>query len=355
MEKRKLCRVLAFVLALALPAAAGAAVGDLFGLNQRALAMANAQAAMAEGPTAAFYNPAMLAARGGVQAELDYLYALSGFSLKLRDDAGVKQRTKGALQRAQNARPVQYVGAGVSGRIGDYVGLGLYLNLPIDGEPRLHYVHPQTPYWLKYDTSVTGMQIYPALAVRIIPNLMIGVGAAVVLDSTGTQTLDFPTSDKQTASLTGSGKWSGGATAIAGIFYRPIEFLQLGFTYRGENFIRDKRKATLEPFGLPVTSEVVFDYSPQQFDLGIVGQPFEWWRITADLVYTSWSQYKPPFPKLRPRYDALATAPDPANEPTIVNVSTKDVNFADTLVVRLGLDFRPIKQFDILAGYSHEP
>ena len=249
MEKRRLRCVLALILALALPVAAGAYTADLFGLNMRALALANAQAGMVEGPAATFYNPAMLAQQGGVQTELTYLYSLSSFSLKLQNEDGVKQRTMGALKRAENTRPVQFLGAGVSGRIGDYVGLGLYMNLPIDGEPRPRYFHPQPPYWLKYDASVNGFQFYPALSVRIIPNLMIGVGAAVVLDAAGEESLVFPTKSSQLASVEASGKWSGGAAVIAGIFYRPLEFLQVGFTYRGENYIRDKRKTTLDAPG----------------------------------------------------------------------------------------------------------
>jgi long-subunit fatty acid transport protein len=363
MEKRRLCCLLTLLLALALPAVAGAYTADLFGLNMRALALVNAQAAMAEGPAATFYNPAMLAAQGGVQMEMTYLYSLSSFSLKVFDADGVKQRTKGELKRAQKTRPVQYLGMGVSGRISDYVGLGLYMNLPIDGEPRPRIYQPQSPYWLKYGTSVNGLQLYPAVSVRIIPNVMIGVGTVVVLDASGQQSLAFPTSEGRTASMEASGKWSGGAAAIAGVFYRPLEFLQVGFTYRGESFIRDKRKTTMSVDvsgsgtyeALPVKTDVVWDYSPQAFDLGIVGDPFEWWRITMDLVYTSWSMYKPPFPKIRPQYAELATELPAARTPVLIDVGTKDVNFSDTLVVRLGLDFKPIKQFEILFGYAYEP
>jgi long-subunit fatty acid transport protein len=184
---------------------------------------------------------------------------------------------------------------------------------------------------------------------------MLGLAASIVMDAGGDESVAFPLDADRTGALTGTAKWSGGATVIAGIYYQPLEFLQLGFAYKGENFIRDKREYTLDPIGLPVKSDVTYDYSPQSFSLGIVGRPFEWWRISLDVVYTSWSRYRPPFPKLEPLYDRMETPIDEANRPTILDVEAGDLNFADTLVARLGLEFRPIPEFGILLGYSHEP
>jgi long-chain fatty acid transport protein len=354
MEKRRLCCAL-LIAALALPVAANAYTGDLFGLNMRGLAMANAVTALAEGPSAAFYNPALLAGASGVQVEANYLYSLASFRLKLKDAAGVQLDPSGDLKDAQATPAIQYLGTGVSGRIGDYVGLGMYMNLPITGLPRHRFFAPQTPYWLKYDTSVQGFQLYPGVSVRIIPNLMLGLAASIVLDAGGDERIAFPLDADRTGSLTGTSKWSGGATVIAGVFYRPLEFLQIGFTYKGENFIRDKRDYTLDPIGLPVKLDVIYDYSPQTFSLGIVGTPFEWWRISLDIVYTSWSLYRPPFPKLDPLYDQATTPIDEGNRSTLLTVESKDLNFADTLVARIGLEFRPIREFGITLGYSHEP
>lgn len=369
MKYRMLWCVLVLGLAMALPQTATAGVSDLFGLNMRALSMANAYTAYAEGPAAAFYNPAMLAARSGIEMEAGFIYSLPSYSLKRKDLDGVKfEDDTDELDDAERRKGFRYMGAGVSGRISDWVGLGLYMNLPVSGDYENSYFHPQTPYWLKYESSTRGLQFYPAVAVRIVPNVMVGFGATINLDSGGDVDLALPVEietgddDDDDAELvysraSGKNKWSAGAAFNAGAYYRPFEFLRFGLVYRGASVIRQDQTLKLDVASvqLPVDIEVGTNFTPAQIALGAVGTPFEWWSISLDLAYTMWSQYEEPFPKIKPDYQKLTDKGIDFKETDIIEVDEDDINFADTLVVKLGMEFRPVKHFNVMTGYSYEP
>jgi long-chain fatty acid transport protein len=198
--------------------------------------------------------------------------------------------------------------------------------------------------------------------VQIVPGVMLGVGATINMVPGGDVNFYLPIAgEDEYAEVNGTGKWSAGGSVNAGAFYRPFEFLQFGVVYRSENVVKEDQTLTLLPLGrdgglsVPVKAEINSAYKPQQFVLSAAGRPFEWWTITVEGVYTGWSQYKEPFPKLTPDYGDLDFNGIDYDPAALVVPSDGDLDFADTIVGRVGMEFMPVRHLNIMAGYAYEP
>ena len=235
---------------------------DIIGLNVRSAAMAGAFTALAEGPAAAFYNPAALALRDEIQMEAGFMYTLGAFDLDRKSEDGELLENTDELDDALETNGVQYLGLGVSGRIYDYVGLGVFFNVPVDGRPHDKFFPPDTPYWLRYENSLQGYQIFPAVAVKIRPNICVGLGIGVIADMGGDIDTRVPLTggDTEVVSM-GKSKTAANAALNAGVFYRPLEWLRVGFSYRGANYIKHEKTLNVKLLygdaSLPVDIDVL--------------------------------------------------------------------------------------------------
>src|SRR5262249_3936987 len=160
--------VIAFAFALALGAAGGARANeaDAYGLGSRASAMGGAGTADAAGLSGHHYNPrALLGGRGGALAIGD-AYARDHLSVHDVDNeiADVHGLVGGL------------VAPGEFFKIPFAFGIGTYI--PDVGLSRIKALRQETPRWALYDERASILFLAANLAVRPVPWLEIGGGAA---------------------------------------------------------------------------------------------------------------------------------------------------------------------------------
>jgi long-subunit fatty acid transport protein len=360
MPKAVIC-ALAVVCGVLLATAASANQLDLFGLTTRATSLANTYTAMSEGAEAAFYNPGALIESRSVRAFLSYGFSIPAFSLDQTEDDGGNLADSPEIESARGVDPGQWLTMGVSGGIKDIVFLGMTLQVPIDGYARKKIFSPDHPYFLDYDTGIFGLTLVPAIGFQLSPNFGLGVGARVTLDSVGSFHTSIPTDVSRTTRSTtvSSGQISGQFAPIFGFYARSHEFLRFGLTYHGESYayFHKTRREYVEPSEengfVEVEYEARYNYIPRRITVAIVGQPDEHVMIAGEIVYVGWSSYRPPFPKLRYDYSAMAAAGIPYEraEP----LQPKDADFIDIFVPRFAVEPRVNKYLAFRVGYSYEP
>lgn len=351
---------LVFVLVLGVPMIASANQLDLFGFNARATGLANAHVALSEGPEAAFYNPGALIESRSISVLAGYSFSLPGLTLDVLDTDGSDLSDSVEAGKARSPEGGQWLNLGVSGGIYDRVFFGLAVQMPVDGASRRKIFSPERPYFLDYDTGIFGMTMIPAMAVQFAPNFALGAGARVTIDPWGARSTAVPTAagDYQTSTLAES-ELSAQVAPIIGFYARSHEFLRFGLTYRGQShsyYHKTDRQQLIpedENGYVEIEYEAWYNYIPRSVTLGVTGQPDEHILLTGELSYIGWSDYKPPFPKVRLDFGAMNAAGLGYTRPQILQ--REDAKFHDIWVVRFGAEPRVNRHLKFRAGYAFEP
>jgi len=356
--------IIACTLVLMVAGLAFAFPADVVGLNPTSQGLVGALSSRVIGPAGVFYNPATLAFLSKWEVEVGYASGNPWFKLDLKDEDGESVDDTDPIKKAEETPGFQYLNAGVGGSVNRWVGLGGYLSLNIDGYSRDSMVPPQTPYWLKYENSLVGQQAFFGFGVKFMPNFSIGAAALFLVDGEGSAEFEpyaqgafEPEDSDALTSVSGSSstKIIAGATFMAGVFVRPAEFLSLGLTYRGPLVIERaySYKATLiddegKESDVNVELSALTNFSPAELRGGFT-TGLEWVSFSFELAYAMWSQYEYPYPEVK--VGPIGDGKEYQRwEP---KVSTYDL--ADTVGIRLGFEFSPIKHWHLAIGYAYEP
>ncbi|HVY48365.1 MAG TPA: hypothetical protein VHB21_20900, partial [Minicystis sp.] len=162
---------LAFAAALAPRARANEA--DTYGLGSRSAAMGGAVAADVHDFSANYYDPAGLVGARGVELSIGYTYAANRLAVDGRDNhvADVHGLVGGLVA------PGKVLGIPFAFGIGTY--------LPDAGLSRVKALRQETPRWALYDERASILFLAANLAVRPLPWLEIGGGAAFLAATHG--------------------------------------------------------------------------------------------------------------------------------------------------------------------------
>lgn len=341
---------------------------DIAGLNPISQGLVGAVSSRIIGPAGVFYNPATLAFLERWELEFGYASGNPWFDLQLKDENGENLEDTEVIKDTRETPAFQYVNFGVGGAVNKWIGFGSYLSLNVDGYSRESVLTPQTPYWLKYENALIGQQAFVGFGVKIMPNFSVGGSALFLLDGDGSAELEiyspanlFEPSDKNanaitTVSASSSTKMLAGATFGAGIYHKPAEFISYGFAFRGPLYISRayrydyevKLPGDAQPTTIPIKAKAQTNFSPAELYGGFTVQ-IEWFSFSFEGAFTWWSQYKYPYPEVEvgPVGNEI--------EKRRWDPKVDTYKFADVFSIKTGLEFKPVKPWYIVIGYSYEP
>lgn len=377
---KKACLALLLLFALGYPTSeACASIADLYGFGARAASLAGAFTAVADDFSAVYYNPAGLTAQ---RQPLEYMRK-HGF----RIENGV-QFAKPSFYTQEQGREKQKgdldlfsaISLGVTLEPFDLSGFlprkcvafGLGILSPIEYAYWWEREYPREKVFVLHHDYNQHLMLIPAIAVEPIQRLSLGVGINVTIDSTadtyGQVTVDSaelkplpggslfgsvditPSSNQLGQFANIKAKFA----PIVGILWQPTSWLRCGFAYRGELYFDDKGtndillRVMLPARGagpgaaeidLPIffPSRFARYYMPEEVSWAVALMPTEALLVTVDITWMRWSGY---IPQIR--------------TPVSFDQFVIEPGFKDTVVPRVGLEYRVAPKVSLLGGYNFQ-
>jgi len=352
------CRVIAATLPAVLmgPATAVASLLDIYGFSSRGTAMGNAQAAVADDYTAAFYNPAALTQRKQVNVGAGFIATVPSLHID-RDARG---------STVPNELPPSFAGIHLGalfplgGRLENRFALGLALYLPTLNLLRAEGIDPQVPQYYLYQNLPDKYDLLGAAAFEFAPWLSAGAGVQVLAGLDGAVDLHVDLENRTVAQRAVNVEVSPVAAPTVGLFSRPVDGLRLGASWRGALSL-DYRLPTrlviseLVDLDLDIGGTVL--YSPHVFN---VGAAFTFASLdlvaSAELSHALWSRAPDPSPRFEIDIEGeLVRGLGLGDRFDVGNGAAVDLGFVDTTTVRFGLEQRPAERLAVRAGYAFRP
>ncbi|MFA7288406.1 MAG: outer membrane protein transport protein [Melioribacteraceae bacterium] len=324
----------------------------------RAMSMAGAFTALANDPSAIYYNPAGL-------TQLTGTHFMAGVTLIAPSAkfTGPKPSTKEYEMESQVFNPFNFyatqqlsedwfVGIGVNNQYGlgtkwDNNWAGRYL--AVDTEIRSFYFTPVVAYKFSEQFSASVGLTYAYADVKIIRNTPLADPV------TGQQRPD------------GQVTLKGDGTAIgftAGILYKPTKEFSLGLSYRSESKFDFEGDASTSPATLDFVHPLAGKQSiplpngsikaplttPQNLTLGLGYIASEALTLSADFQYIGWSSYD----KLEVTFEKYDLAP---TVPGVQNVQSANRMYENTFILRAGAEYKVSNEFTLRGGllYDNNP
>ncbi len=339
--------------------AGNASMVDVYGFGSRASSMGGAFTAIADDFSAVYYNPAGLMhqrtlekpfpRRKGIKFDIGYVYGEPQLYVQ---DWGKARHTEDYGSTTGPYLGVTFDPEDFHGTFKRKVfafGLGVYV--PID---HLLYYGRYWPEERKfpffYDYAMRFV-LLPGIGIGIAPSFSIGAGLQVLArlhtDTTGVvdvgiEKLLSPESllqqrirlSPQEVHLGEFEDLTLNLAPIVGILYKPSKRLQVGFVYRGENYINDFgltnptiNLGNILAFPQGYQFKFVRFFTPHQFVVGTAVRPWERWLISLDVGWYKWSEFM----------DIEARTPEP--------------KFKDTWLPRIGIEWTLRERVLLRAGY----
>ncbi|MBK9034667.1 MAG: outer membrane protein transport protein [Myxococcales bacterium] len=345
--------------ALALLVAAPAAranPADAYGFGARAQAMAGAQVAGADDTSAAYYNPALLAASSAIRIDVGYQLAVPRLTID-GHDTGVDASRGLAIGLAV---PGQLLG----GRLA--VGAGLFL--PDQHITRTRTLASAQPRFALYDNRPQRLFLAANMAVALPRGVYLGAGIAYMSSTQGTVALDgvvgFPDPGVSQLDLAIDVDLKTIRYPQAGVAWEALPWLTLGASYRGGFRLEiDQTFDITGDVGTPGVDPVVADgslhlrsraqdlFQPAQVTVGAAARMTPRWTVDFDLAWHRWSAFENPAAQIEIGLD-LGQFQDlvdiPPQEPLPLP------HYHDIAVPRLGVEHtRGATRWR--AGYAYEP
>ena len=340
---------LALLLVL-LPAAAHAgALGRPNLIDARAVGMGGAFTAVADDPSAVWFNPAGLAQlqRTTILAGFDTVAASFDSTPATCSPGGTastncpKISTTTALPLPALAFSTRF--AGMNGRDPSRVALGFGTFITMGGQVDFNRSQldaaGETPGILH--TKLALFEIVPSIAYKV--NEFVSVGASLRAGIMGLGLTDFETTTATRptdATLTGSGAGFGYAL---GLLVRPLPALSLGASYRSklDASVTGNASISLMPGGAP--EQATFDLTvpwPQMLSFGVAYRVMPALRLMASYDWTDWSGF-----------DAIAPHFSDSN---LDKSGRLLLDYTDNYTIHFGGEYSIGEHAVVRAGYSYD-
>ncbi len=350
------------LLLVLLPIGATANQLATFGTSPRAMSMAGAYTAIAEGTDALFYNPGALIQNMGPRLDIAYTYTLPALFLEQQESDGDSLAATNSVKEARRPETAQWISGGVVAPLNRYLYFGLYTQIPIDGQERRKWFSPSEPYFVDYETGIFGHTFIPGLAVKFASNIGLGLGVEVIFDAAGNQKIYIPIQQEEVpVESEGAGRIGAQAAPIIGFFARPFPELRLGLTYRGESYRKHKEEYVVEAVPgdydseIGVDYEVIYNFNPATLSFSAAYQPDERVLLALELMYEAWGRYFPPYPSIDLDFSDARNAGLALNQPDDVDPNDVKPSFHDTISPKFAVETRAYRNLFIDVGYKREP
>ena len=346
--------IVAALAALAAPAAANPA--DVFGFGARGQAMGGAQVAAVDDTSAAYYNPARLAATPDIRIDLGYQLAVPHLTVDGHDTA--VDASRGLA-----------VGLAVPGRLlGARLAIGAGLFLPDQHITRTRTLASAAPRFQLYDNRPQRLFLSANLAARLPHGVYVGAGIAYMSSTQGTValvgTVGFPDPEVSQLDMAIDVDLKTIRYPQAGVAWDVSPWLTVGASYRGGFHLQiDQTFDIRGDVGTPGFTPVITDgslhlrsqaqdlFQPAQVTAGAVARLTPRWTVAFDLAWHRWCTFENPAAHIDLGLD-LKQFQDlvdiPPQEPLPLP------HFHDIAIPRLGVEHTR-GHTTWRAGYAYEP
>ena len=331
-------------LCTATPTPASAGAFDVIGAGPTAIAEANARAARATDGTAAFFNPAGLAAGQGIHIELAPQIAFSTLSL---------QPSAGPSTTAPLADPFGFVIAAdatvpLKGLLEDRIRVGIALHVPPSAALHLIIERPDTPQFPYFLNRTQRLVVDPAIGIRLAQFLSIGVGVDVLGGVQGPADVRPGASGAPEPRISVDAPTQ--AAAHVGVRVDLGDRVHLAAVYRQEFGVPIEIATKAQVGGITLDAGVQIHqalFDPHTFVLA-AAVDVDRLELELDASYAVWSAYKGPALGVRAELPgALLTSETAQNlfhdVPSVRAAASYgiDVGRRSEVVLRAGLGFEP--------------
>jgi long-subunit fatty acid transport protein len=343
---------------------------DEFGAGLKAAAMGQAFTAVADDPSAAYYNPAGLTRIGGIfENTCGYIYAKPNVKATFLDRA---------LPDIDGQPSSRGLFAGIASNL-DFektirvapwfrrfaFGLVFWTNLP---EINQYHAGPvaSRPHFLRHDMRFQLLSLAVSLGFEVAPWLSVGVGMIPTIDSVAEQDSFAAINSREDVvkglrlSIHQVAKVM--TVPVCGILLAlPIDGLRekvtLGVSYRGENKTHhgkgilnqtigtENEAGEPEPGAIPYPLHFTINlvsFAPEQATVGLAFRPTDSLTFSYDMTWKRWSRYQ----------TYLEETPSPPFDDTYTHRFGVEYRFRPRIPYRF---FEALEAVSVRAGYYHEP
>jgi long-chain fatty acid transport protein len=408
-QKNSVCFWLGLLLALlGKPIQLNASPLDILGVNPRSIALGGAYTALADDPSAVYYNPAGLIRCRMTKMEFSYFYASGNLSAgypqesalsdevatlmveqkkKLgiySDEAGTYRnvdmvrldsagnnitvaKIESAFYAAETNGNVHGIKFGLALPMSEYTSFGILIYKPLYGIITKDTLQISDPYYLDYGNSAHSFLLRPGFALRLPVGLALGASLTFLSDADVDIDGYIPIGDASKVSDTNTKIKVGNRPKLnLGLLYQsPWHDLSLGFSFMSEIYSRtdvvgdltvDIRTSDglIQQKVVPVTMHMTDMYSPLQTTLGISARIIPKIIASADLNWARWSRYLPPFPHMTVDPVEDQEVPTLSFESPLI-LAIPDSHFKNTVTPKLGLEYQLLPKVALRSGYYYDP
>lgn len=297
----------------ALPSRVQASPADLWGWGSESIARSGAVTASSNGPEAAFYNPAGLARSDALKVEINYLHVFS--KLSYRTDEGNVERSI----------PVSdYVGLGFVWPILPQLSLGIATMLPVQTALRIDQRASDSPTFPYLENRSQRLSLFPALGVRPLPWLTVGLGLNFFAEVQGDiVTTEGPTRASESTIMADA---TTHAALNAGLGIQASAWLAFALVYRQAFAVPYQISTRNLVGGTPLNVDVQGEALSTPHEL-ILGTAFAMpgFALNVDAAWRMWSHVNNPFVGV----DAVVSGID-------LGLRVPETPYRDTFALRSG-------------------
>jgi long-chain fatty acid transport protein len=332
---------------------AQANVFDTFGVDATGIAMGNARTASADDWTATYYNPAGIT-QTKESVGVNFIVAVNHLYIK----------PFGSGLQNTDDKNIEGIAVGITHTfLTDFISIGISLYTPLsDTQQQIaHYADETEAYFtnkLYFETLENNTEeqiILPTIAFKVLPYLSIGGGVSLFVKSLTYSNVYLPNPLDQSdwyMNVNNTQKYT--YVANLGILFHPSNRFKVGLEYMSaDDFpIIGAAFVHMNSGGLPIASQFtqtinqILFYTPAHVSLGIMYKPMDNLELNGDLTWVGWSGYIDNH-GVKPQDESYV---DPNTGVTYAGQA-----FNDIYVPKLGIAYKPVETWCVMAGYEYEP
>ncbi len=330
---------------------------EIFGTGPRAIAMGGAYAALGEDLAGVYYNVAALTQVDRLHMELGYVYGVPNVTIN------------GRRQDVDLNRGTNLGGIGSTVVLGHRISIGANIFMPDDHMMRFLVLPINHAHFTLFANANHTLVSMVGGSVAFFPWMSVGAGANILADNVGG--VDFEINEKEPSQGRLSSEIGNFFAPIAGLWFKPTDWLRLGLSYRERvemrlelpNHITIPAVAGFSGSTMPILRESYMTilaytwshFSPRQFELGTGFQPWQELVLSADLSFMQWSQMRTDAP-----YSYVYLTGGLADVfPTQIGPMPEEPHARDTWNPAFGAEYQAVEtswsDVKVRTGYRYRP